>query len=401
MAEKSVMMPEGYVPSKSIMRPKTISDEAKDIGKEMLGGIAGEMFGGFQKGVGQGTSNLAMSLLQPLSMYSPDAEGAGSGQLKMAKRLAELFSDWWKHGDINVNVHRKDLPRIINSRKLMNQMEFTGSPDAWVDRIVHEKNLGIPYPYQAHSKKRIEYINARKPLLKEYNELLRDSETKYYDNPSGQKLFWEKIGNVEKRMGELDDAFGKSSPLEAGLGTQLNPFTPQEARRRPVYGHVYNPNYQEESTARYFGGNAHLISDSPAVREQSKYVLGDSFDPLVRQAFTADDMAGKTSALERALFNSTPQMDFTTTELKHMITDDVPYMEALIPNNLATINNFGRVAIRRPIGNVPPGEFTPKGLRQLFENINPQFDGRFEQGIGDFGISTPKATHTIDPWAEY
>lgn len=258
--------------------------------------------------------------VSPMAMYSGEAEGAHipSKAMQNAQGLAKVFQDWYKTGTPTINVPYEKWSDIIKSGKFKNQMELAGKfhPDAWKQRIQVEKKLGgFPYPREAI----MEPKEAHNYWLKLKAEDIRKSN----------KTNTEKLEELRKiqRIGRGIDDIDYSESL---------------AKKNPVYGHIYNPKYTHEGTATGFGNTHAEMSD--LVKEQSKYVLGDSFHPFVKTAFSSDDMLGNTSRLERALFNR------KTPDWKHdkMMNDPqsiAKYMEMWVPNHLARLNNVKGVYV--------------------------------------------------------
>lgn len=153
---------------------------------------------------------------------------------------------------------------------------------------------------------------------------------------------WKERLNVEKRLGGIIPS---------------DEISIKEALRHPIYGHIYNPEYTNPRTAAMFGDTYAEMSQH--VKDNSRYVLGDSFDPFIDKAFTADDMYGKTSALERSLFNGAKQAELGLQKYGWSSVDDqrsnmemggrfiqaegVPYMEMWVPNSLSRLNNVNSI----------------------------------------------------------
>jgi hypothetical protein len=258
----------------------------------------------------------------PMGMYSGDAEGAyiPSKAMQSAQGLAKVFQDWFKSGTPTVNVPFEVWPQILKSGKFKNQMELVGKnvPEAWDHRMRVEKELGgFPYPRS---------IKGQTEEMDKYYKRLTENVRKYDSELSNKgKLNF---------INELID--------ERRIHRAAPEYSETLAKQNPVYGHIYNPKYTDKHTATGFGDTHAEMSD--LVKEQSKYVLGDSFHPFIRKAFSSQDMSGETSALERALFNPT-RKDWVTDNIKNDPTMIAKYMEMWIPNHLARINNIKNVYV--------------------------------------------------------
>lgn len=243
-------------------------------------------------------------LVAPLSMYSGDVEGAylPSKTMKNAQGLAKIFQDWYKGGTPTINVPFDAWSDIMKSGKFKNQMELAGkdSPKAWKDRIEIEKRLGgYPYPRE---------------VVTDLQDILQTHKSRVLDPQYSESL----------------------------------------AKKQPIYGHLYNPKYNYKNAAIDFGNTHAEMSD--LVKEQSKYILGDSggYGGLVNTAFSSEDMLGNTSKLERALFNRVKRPylhKYPEDALKILQTDPkqmmhlVPFMEMWVPNHLARLNNVRSVHV--------------------------------------------------------
>jgi hypothetical protein len=293
----------------SVMKDKRVSDLIVEEGKNLWGGLVGGLAEPFTRGTGAGVREGLWNIFEPLALYSPEAHGGlTSNAGKSASRLAELFHKWYKEGNVTVNAHARDLDTILSDpdRKLKNQMELTSVPEAWNKRVTVEKNLlGIPAPL--------------------------------------------------RREGA-------------------------EARKHPVYGHVYHKEFQNPNAASSFG-RTHLDVDTPTIREGSRYVLGDSFDPYTRKAFSHSDMMGQGSALERALYYNEAKKPSWVISNRNQTVENIlkgvehpkafspyapPYMEALIPNELAKVNQIKRIVVPESHDGMPAGIFSPRSLREMF-----------------------------------
>lgn len=252
--------------------------------------------------------------IAPISMYSGNAEGAHipSKAMLNAQGLAKVFQDWYKTGTPTINVPFDKWSDIIKSGKFKNQMELAGKnhPEAWDKRVEVEKKLGgFPYPKTT----RIERPNKDEILKK-----LQEDHSDLLNYPQ----FLDYYFNTEKK--------------------HIPEYSESLAKQNPVYGHIYNPKYTHKGTATRFGNTHAEMSD--LVKEQSKYVLGDSFHPFVRTAFSSNDMLGNTSRLERALFRKN-RSDLEHDEIRHNPQDYTQYMEMWIPNHLARLNNVKGVYV--------------------------------------------------------
>lgn len=267
-------------------------------------------------------------LVAPLSMYSGDVEGAylPSKTMKNAQGLAKIFQDWYKGGTPTINVPFDAWSDIIKSGKFKNQMELAGKdfPKAWENRMEIEKRLGgFPYP--------------RTPIGP-----TKDLDAKY-----------ERIKQIHSQFPEIQKTkLMKDFEQAKKLEEQKPIYSESLAKKNPIYGHLYNPKYVHEKTANFFGDTYAEMSD--LVKEQSKYVLGDSggFGVFVDDAFSSEDMLGNTSKLERALFNRVkkPYLHLRPEDaLKTLQTDPkqmmhlVPFMEMWVPNHLSRLNNINNV----------------------------------------------------------
>ena len=325
---------------------------------EKTQGFLGDVAGEAFGAVREKPLETAFDLLSPLALYTPEAEGSPTGSA--ASKLAQLFNKWYTGGQVTVNVPGRKLKEILSDpdNKLKNQMELTSKSIAWDDRLrVEEKLAGIPKPQRG--------LNIFNPK------------------------FW--IKN-----------------------------TPEEARKHPIYGHVYNPEFQDARAANMFG-NTYFDMNHPAIRENSRYVIGDSFYPTwgERTTFSHADMSGQTNKLERTLFDEIKKMpDITKYNTEQSILHPAPYgktldssiipphkgqpfdrlsvlpnfIEAWIPNELSTLKNVKKIVIpelRDTYGiqstikgagtargldpSLQPfvGSHTPNSLRKLFELATP------------------------------
>lgn len=261
--------------------------------------------------------------ISPMAMYSGEAEGAHipSKAMQNAQGLAKVFQDWYKTGTPTINVPFDKWSDIIKSGKFKNQMELAGKnhPEAWKQRIEVEKQLGgFPYPMEMikpANNKLLDYLKVRM-------EYLKNNQTNA-ENIQDLRLIKQQLHELETRRLKPD-------------------YSESLAKQNPVYGHIYNPKYTHEGTATGFGNTHAEMSD--LVKEQSKYVLGDSFHPFVKTAFSSDDMLGNTSRLERSLFNrKTP--DWKHDNMMNDPQDIAQYMEMWVPNHLARLNNVKGVYV--------------------------------------------------------
>ena len=288
--------------------------------------------------------------VSPMAMYSGEAEGAHipSKAMQNAQGLAKVFQDWYKTGTSTINVLYEKWSDIIKSGKFKNQMELAGKnhPEAWTQRMQVEKKLGgFPYPREAI----MESKEAHNYWLKLKAEDIRKSN----------KTNTEKLEELRKiqRIGRGIDDIDYSESL---------------AKKNPVYGHIYNPKYTHAGTATGFGNTHAEMSD--LVKEQSKYVLGDSFYPFVKTAFSSDDMLGNTSRLERSLFSriKKPMLQMNPEDALRILKADpkqtqnlAQYMEMWVPNHLARLNNVKGVyvpsnAVYKGVDRAVPAKEVPK-----------------------------------------
>lgn len=260
--------------------------------------------------------------LAPLGMYSGDAEGAyiPSSKMKTAQGLAKVFQDWYKGGTPTINVPFERWGDIIKSGKFKNQMEIVGrdNPKAWTERTEIEKKLG-GYPYPRIPVGRSDMGDA-------YYADRAKSIRKY----SGDLSYKEQLEQLKELMLERD-AHRKSSAYSETL-----------VKQNPIYGHIYNTKYTQPNTADAFGDTYAEMSD--LVKDQSKYVLGDSFNPFIKKAFSSDDMLGNTSRLERSLFGY-PRDYWKPQQIIEKPQNVADFMEMWIPNHLARLNNIKSVHV--------------------------------------------------------
>ena len=305
--------------------------------------------------------------LAPMGMYSGDAEGAylPSKAMQNAQGLAKVFQDWYKGGTPTINVPFNTWPDILKSGKFKNQMEVAGKnvPEAWDKRMEVEKQLG-GYPYPRG-------LRGRSEAWDNYYKKLAEGVRLYdKDSTKGEKLEFLKAMIKERKENRLEPVLSESL-----------------AKRNPVYGHIYNPKYSDKYAAMGFGDTHAEMSD--LVKEQSKYVLGDSFQPFKDAAFSSDDMLGNTSRLERALFNSKRQ-DWLTDKIKEKPSLTIPYMEMWVPNHLARLNNVKGVyvpgkAMADSVDRAVPVRKVPNLLKQKQENfkaIEDNIPAHLEGSIG-------------------
>lgn len=304
--------------------------------------------------------------LAPMGMYSGDAEGAylPSKAMKNAQGLAKVFQDWYKGGTPTINVPFDVWPDILKSGKFKNQMEVAGKnvPEAWDIRMEVEKALGgYPYPRDVVVDDKISHAWWLKNAIKAVKE-----------HP-----YWTDDEKLEKLKGILNN---NSRIMEPQYSESL-------AKKNPVYGHIYNPKYNDKYAAMGFGDTYAEMSD--LVKEQSKYVLGDSSHPHVRRAFSSDDMLGNTSRLERALFNSKRQ-DWLTDQIKEKPNLTIPYMEMWVPNHLARLNNVRGVHVPKQamydsVDRAVPIRDLPNLVKQKQQNYKDIEDGIPEHLKGSIG----------------
>jgi hypothetical protein len=295
----------------------------------------------------------------PMGMYSGDAEGAyiPSKAMQNAKGLAKIFQDWYKTGTPVINIPYMKWPEIIESGKFKNQMELAGKnkPNAWQDRIKIEKFFGdFPYPQS---------IKGKTEIMDNYFKTLSENMRKYTPDISNKEKLDYIKNLIEARKGDR-------KTLE---------YSESLAKKSPVYGHIYNPKYNDPSDAMWFGNTFAEMSDK--VKDNSKYVLGDSGagKALISKAFSSDDMLGKTSRLERALFQK-KMNDDDLYSLRKNPKSYVDFMEMWIPNNLARLNNVRSVHIpKKSSGEEFDQAISPKELPKTFDfelrkNIHPPDD---------------------------
>jgi hypothetical protein len=310
----------------------------------------------------------------PMGMYSGDAEGAyiPSNVMKNAQTLSKLFQDWYKTGTPTVNVPFDKWPEILKSGKFKNQMELAGKnvPEAWDHRMRVEKKLGgFPYPRS---------IKGQTEEMDKYYKRLTENVRKFDSLLSNKgKLNF---------INELID--------ERRIHRAAPEYSETLAKQNPVYGHIYNPKYTPKHTATGFGDTHAEMSD--LVKEQSKYVLGDSFEPVLKTAFSSDDMSGKTSKLERFLFDFSKPYSHRPDPFKNVeenpqhLSNLAPYMEMWIPNHLARLNNIKNVYVPKKASysefdqSVAPRNLLPvitKG-RKNYENIEDSIPEHLKESIG-------------------
>lgn len=278
--------------------------------------------------------------LAPLGMYSGEAESAyiPSSRMKSAQGLAKVFQDWYKGGTPTINVPFERWGDIIKSGKFKNQMELAGIdiPEAWSQRIKVERELGgYPYPrkdlvthhpyteYPDDVKNKIQMLKVQLRALDNGNYPWHKIESTYNDL-TDQLMVLEKMGVNKKLITHEPEYSGKL------------------AKQNPVYGHIYNPKYTHPHTAGMFGDTYAEMSN--LVKDQSKYVLGDSFNPFMKKAFSSEDMLGNTSRLERALF-SHPSDEWKLQQITNKPQNAAEFMEMWIPNHLARLNNIKSVHV--------------------------------------------------------
>ncbi len=327
----------------------------------------------------------AFENLAPLGMYSGDAEAIHlpSKTMTNAKTLASLFQDWFKGGTPTINVPFDKWPEIIRSGKFKNQMELAGKeyPEAWKQRIEVEKKLGgFPYPRELIKKrddKLLEYY-------KNYAKHLKNNQTS-----SGNK---DDLLTVQQMMRELEDRRSKPE------------YSESLAKQNPVYGHIYNKKYNDTWDATGFGDTHAEMTD--LIKDQSKYVLGDSFHPVVKTAFSSDDMLGNTSRLERALFDNVRSYSHNDNPFEYVknnpkkLNELAQYMEMWVPNHLARLNNVKSVhvpgkAIAEEFGrSVPVRKVNELQTlkNQNFKDIEDSIPSHLKGSIGPEDI--------IDTWDE-
>lgn len=314
----------------------------------------------------------------PMGMYSGDAEGAyiPSKTMKNAQGLAKVFQDWFKGGTPTVNVPFEVWPQILKSGKFKNQMELAGKnvPEAWDHRMRVERELGgFPYP-RTTRKTSVPYSQHLQDLWELDNIL-------YAIKTDKSLVGGEKLKLLNKYLKEEKDVLTKPKAYHEPE------YSETLAKQNPVYGHIYNPKYTDEWTATGFGDTHAEMSD--LVKEQSKYVLGDSFHPFIRKAFSSQDMSGETSALERALFDSKRSIP-QTNAIWRTPTGVAKYMEMWIPNHLARLNNIMNVYVPKKASysefdqSVAPRNLLPvvaKG-RKNYEDIENSIPEHLKDSIG-------------------
>lgn len=267
-------------------------------------------------------------------------------------------------------------------------MELAGKdvPEAWSKRIEVEKELGgFPYPKTTEKIKLpqqdiLDFIEKRKvdiENIKKINKHLDPIYTLTMLNKYTKDI-------KESKQLNLNDFIHKPQ------------FSESLVKQNPVYGHIYNPKYTHPHTAGGFGDTYAEMSD--LVKEQSKYILGDSFDPFVKQSFSSDDMLGNTSKLERALFNTKIPSDWLFDTLKEKPQNSAEYMEMWIPNHLARLNNIKSVhipgrAMADSVGRAVPIREVPNLFKQREKNFKAIEDDIPEHLKGSIG-----AEDIIDTW---
>ena len=303
----------------------------------------------------------------PVGMYSGDAEGAylPSKAMQNAQGLAKVFQDWYKGGTPTINVPFDTWPDILKSGKFKNQMEVAGQnvPEAWDKRMEVEKALGgYPYPRSPIKEDRTEAQKQYLKFLKTNTDMSPDLK-------------------LELLNGVLDDLRGNKNFIFKNKNSE------SLAKQNPVYGHIYNPKYTHKGTATGFGDTHAEMSD--LVKEQSKYVLGDSFHPFIKTAFSSDDMLGNTSRLERALFGHRGD-EWKLQQIANKPQNVADYMEMWVPNHLARLNNVKGVyvpgkAMADSVDRAVPVRKVPNLLKQKQENfkaIEDNIPAHLEGSIG-------------------
>lgn len=306
--------------------------------------------------------------LAPMGMYSSDAEGAylPSKSMQKAQGLAKVFQDWYKGGTPTINVPFNVWPDILKSGKFKNQMEVAGKnvPEAWNQRMEVEKQLGgYPYPRSPIKEDRTEAQKQYLKFLKTNTDMSPDLK-------------------LELLNGVLNDLRGNKNFIFKNENSE------SLAKKNPVYGHIYNPKYSDKYAAMGFGDTHAEMSD--LVKEQSKYVLGDSFHPHVRRAFSSDDMLGNTSRLERALFNKAKGKNEIDIEHNYKNLAPIPYMEMWVPNHLARLNNVRGVHVPKKamydsVDRAVPIRELPNLVKQKQQNYKDIEDGIPEHLKGSIG----------------
>lgn len=265
-------------------------------------------------------------VVAPLALTSTEAQ-ASPASMKRASGLADLFIDWFTKGKPTIAVPQYKWKDILKTGKFKNQMELTSEPHAWLRRMEVEKALGGV------------------PITPKRDIKIPD----YVNTDSIDPDLLDQI-NFDKRT--------------------ISEFDPRDAKKRPVYGHIYNPKYTSKATADNFGDT--WAEMSQYVKDNSRYSLGDSFNPFIDRLFSSDDMSGKTSKLEQALFGATTRaekqlqdngwssIDEVLNTIKKNPQNHVPYMEMWIPNEMSRLNNV--VSIHNPERAL--------SVRQLKENPN-------------------------------
>jgi hypothetical protein len=303
----------------------------------------------------------------PVGMYSGDAEGAylPSKTMQNAQGLAKVFQDWYKGGTPTINVPFDVWPDILKSGKFKNQMEVAGKnvPEAWDERMRVEKQLGgYPYPRSPIKEDRTE-------AQKQYLKFLKTNTDMSPDH------------KLELLIGVLNDLRGNKNFIFKNENSE------SLAKKNPVYGHIYNPKYTDKYTATGFGDTHAEMTD--LIKDQSKYVIGDSFHPFIEKAFSSDDMLGNTSRLERALFNS-KRPEWAHDEIKNNPAKFSRYMEMWVPNHLARLNNVRGVhvpkkAIYDSVDRAVPIRELPNLVKQKQQNYKDIEDGIPEHLKGSIG----------------
>lgn len=311
--------------------------------------------------------------LAPLGMYSGNAEAIHlpSKTMTNARTLASLFQDWFKGGTPTINVPFDKWTDIIKSGKFKNQMELAGKeyPEAWKERIKVEKRLGgFPYPQDVKIQKGLSYKESYE-LARVQQAIKHLKENSYYD--------------PKFRLRDLNESLKRERELLNNSTKQrvIPEYSESLAKKNPVYGHIYNKKYNDPWDATGFGDTHAEMTD--LIKDRSKYVLGDSFHPYVKTAFSSDDMLGNTSRLERALFDKVKGKNEIDIEHNSKNLAPFSYMEMWVPNHLARLNNVKNVYVPgKALGDEFSRSVPVKKVPEL-NSIKEQYFKDFEDSIPD------------------
>jgi hypothetical protein len=200
---------------------------------------------------------------------------------------------------------------------------------------------------------------------------------------------------------DMPEAWNQRVEVEKALGgypypkSSIKENSESLAKKNPVYGHIYNPKYTHKGTATSFGDTYAEMSD--LIKEQSKYVLGDSFDPFIKTAFSSDDMLGNTSKLERALFGHNSK-DWVLHQIADKPQNTVDFLEMWVPNHLARLNNIRSVHVpNRAMGDSLNRAVPVKEVPNLYKQREKNFKA-IEDDIPEHLKGSIGAEDIINTW---